>query len=82
MKKLSKRQIKHYVIVNLSYSLTHKLLKEKIYSQTIRNITEQVILYDNANIKLKAIINQANRYNLLHCLLSSSFLWCETPKEN
>lgn len=57
MKKLSKRQIKHYVIVNLSYSLTHKLLKEKIYSQTIRNITEQVILYDNANIKLKAIIN-------------------------
>lgn len=44
MKKLSKQQIKHYVIVNLSYSLTHKLLKEKIYSQTIRNITEQVIL--------------------------------------
>lgn len=43
MKKLAKQQIKHYVIVNLSYSLTHKLLKEKLYSQVIFNIVNDYI---------------------------------------
>lgn len=83
MEELSKQQIKHYIIVNLSYNLTHKLLKEKIYSQIIRNITEHIISVNNINTKhfVKAIINNANRNNLLYSLLCDSFVWGKTPEE-
>lgn len=43
MEILTKREIKHYVIVNLSYNLTHKALKEKIYSQIIRNLVDELL---------------------------------------
>lgn len=83
METLTKQEIKHYIIVNLSYSLTHKLLKEKIYSQVVRNITKRIISTNDVNIKylLKSIINNANRYNLLHYLLKSGFLWSQTPEK-
>lgn len=29
METLTKQEIKHYIIVNLSYNLTHKLLKKR-----------------------------------------------------
>lgn len=39
-----KKQLKHYLIVNLSYKLTKQLLDEKIYSQVINSVINDMIV--------------------------------------
>ena len=38
-----RKQLKHYLIVNLSYKLTKQLLDEKIYSQVINSVINDTI---------------------------------------
>lgn len=39
-----RKQLKHYLIVNLSYKLTKQLLDEKIYSQVINSVIDDLII--------------------------------------
>lgn len=39
------KELKHYLIVNLSYRITKQLLTEKIYSKVINNICIECIKY-------------------------------------
>ena len=83
MENLTKQEIKHYVIVNLFYNLTHQLLKEKIYSQVIKNIVEHIVSINNVKIEIftKTLISSINKNNSLYCLLFEGFVWSETPEK-
>lgn len=81
MKLTYKQQFKHHIIVNLSYRVTHQLLKEKIYSQVISNIVDNCVIALNDYNSINAIDKVMNRLNKL-CksqdateLIFSGFEW-------
>lgn len=83
MKTLIKQEIKHYVIINLSYSLTHKALKEKIYSQIVKNLVDELLDIQKWNLHkilpINEYINDINKKDKLYYLIGSFTSW-HTPE--
>lgn len=77
---LNLKEIKHHLIVNMSYQITKQLLKEKIYSKVVNNICQQVTIYYTDMNLAKRCIDELLKDANTNDLIMFGFNWNNTPE--
>lgn len=86
---MTKKEIRHYVVCNLSYAATSALIETKLYSKVITNMVE--CFYDRQGLTsglarlafdsdLEVIFKHINSSKTLHMFLLRAFSWGGTPE--
>lgn len=73
---MNKKEIRHYVVCNLSYAATHALIETKLYSKVIANIVN--CIREDSNIEV--FVKNLNDIKYLGRFLTSAFFWHKTPE--
>lgn len=86
---MTKKEIRHYIICNLSYATTSALIKTKLYSKVITSMVEwfysrQELTSGLARLAFysdfEMIFKHINSSKTLHLFLLRAFSWGDTPE--
>ena len=77
---MTKKEIRHYVVCNLSYATTSALIETKLYSKVIANMVEFFYNMPTGLLDPKAELEYINSQICLRALINEAFLWEDTPE--
>jgi hypothetical protein len=75
---MTKKEIRHYIVCNLSYAATSTLIETKLYSQVIENMVNDMTIYysrKNYHKPIELIIKELNNIKYLGEFIGSAFAW-------
>lgn len=75
---MTKKEIRHYIVCNLSYAATSTLIETKLYSQVIENMVNDMTIYysrKNYHEPIELIIKKLNNIKYLGEFIGSAFAW-------
>lgn len=71
---MNKKEIRHYVVCNLSYAVTHALIETKLYSKVVKNIVNDILIFKESKKILETTIQNLNKREYLGDFLYSAFI--------
>lgn len=75
---MTKKEIRHYIVCNLSYATTSTLIETKLYFQVIENMVNDMTIYysrKNDHKPIELIIKELNNIKYLGEFIGSAFVW-------
>lgn len=79
---MTKKEIRHYIVCNLSYATTSALIKTKLYSKVITNMIEYFYSKQTSalDFNLEIILRRIDSSKTLDAFLFQAFVWHNTPE--
>ena len=79
---MNKKEIRHYVVCNLSYAVTHALIETKLYSKVIANIVNGIRECNSNHESIERFVKNLNNIKYLGRFLNAAFFWAITPEKH
>lgn len=77
---MTKKEIRHYIVCNLSYAATSTLIETKLYSQVIENIINDAFYSKITKKSLIEFIDGLNTIRYLGCFILLAFSWAASKE--
>lgn len=77
---MTKKEIRHYVVCNLSYAATSALIETKLYSKVITNMVEWLYSRQRPTFEFEKIFKRIDSSKTLGRFIWIAFDWYNTPE--